>query len=206
MSRYPQRGRIDVLNASKALPSLDPLGVPDAPAWEGELPPRFLPWTARRRVAGTGVGLHCFLDDTHFEPVWTNVWRYRDHYENRVVCSPDFSMYTDWPLLACMWNVYRARWLARAMHELGAYVIPSVTWAGPETYSFAFRGLALGGTVAISAYGARRFGESFRRGYDEMIRRLAPKRVVVVGGRMPEWMTGVHYFKANTIGDRREAA
>ncbi len=222
--RYPARGRIDTLNTATVYPSHCAYGIPEVPAYEGPLPSRFVAWPNRKRAA-EGDGLHMFVDDTRFEPVWTSPDRYRRHFEGRVVCSADFSSYTDWPLAACLWNTYRSRWLARTMYELGARVIPAVSWAGPETFSFAFAGLARGGSVAISAYGATRFEAAFRAGCEAMVVAIAPSRVVVVGGVLPEWLARcvdgagvgvggafparlvgrVHYFPANTIADRRAA-
>jgi hypothetical protein len=206
--KYPQRGRLDTLNMRERYESPCPYSVPEVPSYQGELPSRFVAWPNRKKACPKS-GIHFFVDDTRFEPVWTNVDRYRQHYEGRVVCSPDFSMYTDWPFAACLWNTYRARWLARAMAERGALVIPAVTWGRPETFPFAFLGLQRGGSVAISAYGAKRFEPEFRKGYEAMIEAVAPSRVIVVGGTMPAWLAGepkVIYFPANTIADRRKAA
>lgn len=200
MSRYPTRGRLDTLNAREVYPTPCAYGIPEVTSYEGPLPSRFVAWPNRKR-ASSDDGLHMFVDDTRFEPVWTSPSRYRQHYDGRVICSPDFSSYTDWPLACCLWNTYRSRWLARAMAERGALVLPSVTWAGPETFTFAFEGLRRGGSVAISAYGATRFEAAYRAGYEEMLSLLAPRRVVVVGGTVPAWMTGVQYYPANTIAD-----
>lgn len=204
--RYPSRGRLDVLNTSEVYPSICAFDIPEVPKFAGELPKRFVAWPNRKR-AEAADGLHFFVDDTRFEPVWDDVGRYQRHYKDRVVCSPDFSMYTDWPRAANLWNAYRARWTARAMAERGALVIPSVTWAGPDTYDFAFEGIRAGSAVAISAYGAKRNEKLFRAGYEAMLHELAaPRRIVVVGGTVPDWMVEVDYFPANTIADRRKAA
>lgn len=201
---YPQRGRLDTLNARELYASPLPYGIPEVPSYEGPLPARFVSWSNRKRAC-MGDGLHMFCDDTRFEPVWTSVDRYARHFAGRVVCSADFSLYSDWPLAAAVWNTYRSRWLARAMAERGALVIPAVTWGSSATYDVAFLGVQRGATVAVSAYGARRFASAYRAGYEEMLRRLAPRRVLVVGGAMPEWMTDVTYYPAGTIADRRAA-
>jgi hypothetical protein len=205
MSRYPQRGRLDSLNTRELYPSPCAYDIPEVPSYEGPLPERFVAWPNRKR-AEPGDGLHMFVDDTRFEPLWSNVDRYRRHYEGRVVCGPDFSAYTDWPLAACLWNIYRSRWLARAMAERGAHVIPAVTWAGRASFAFAFEGLPKRATLAISAYGAKRFASMYRAGYEVMRNRLQPRRVLVIGGTPPAWMTDVIYRPANTIADRRKAA
>lgn len=205
MSRYPNRGRLDVLNTSEVYPSACAFGIPEVPKFSGKLPARFVAWPNRKR-AEPDDGLHFFVDDTRFEPVWDDVSRYQRHYKGRVVCSPDFSMYTDWPRAANLWNAYRARWTARAMVERGALVLPSVTWAGTDTFDFAFEGIRPGSVVAISAYGAKRNERLFRAGYMAMLHAIAPRRVVVVGGTTPDWMVDVDYFPANTIADRRKAA
>lgn len=203
--RYPVRGRIDTLNTAVVYPSPCAYGIPEVPAYEGPLPSRFVAWPNRKRAL-PGDGLHMFVDDTRFEPVWTSPGRYARHFAGRVVCSADFSLYTDWPVAACIWNTYRSRWLARTWWHLGAKVIPAVSWAGPKTFRFAFEGLAHGSTVAISAYGATRFADAFLVGFEAMRETVAPKRIVVVGGVLPARLRDlpeVIYFPANTIADRR---
>lgn len=205
--KYPQRGRMDVLNARKAYASLDSLGIPEVPVPFGPMPDRFLPWVKRAKSNDTD-GLHFFLDDHQFEPVWTSPGRYSSWFENRTVCSPDFSLFVGWPLAACIWNVYRSRWLARRIAELGARVIPAVSWAGPETFSFAFRGIQRGSRVAVSGYNSQAPG--YRPGFEAMVSAISPGLIVVVGGALPfpDWMWAqplVHY-RANTLPPAREAA
>ncbi len=191
-----------MLNTRETFASSRPWELPEVAAYEGPLPERFVAWSNRKRME-RGDGLHFFVDDDRFEPVWTSVDRYRRHFVARVACGPDFSSYTDWPLAACLWNTYRARWLARAMSERGALIIPAVTWGRPETFAFAFEGLARGGSVAVSAYGAKRFEREYRAGYEAMFAALSPRSVVVVGGKVQPWMGDVLYFPSNTIADRR---
>jgi hypothetical protein len=86
MSRYPSRGRLDALNMRETFPSSAAFGIPEVTSYDGPLPERFVAWSNRKRVLAND-GLHCFVDDTRFEPVWDDVDRYRRHYERRVVCS-----------------------------------------------------------------------------------------------------------------------
>ena len=200
---YAKRGQLDALNCRELYPSSAPFGIPSVPRFDGDIPERFVAWPNRKR-AGDRDGLHFFVDDTRFEPVWRNPGRSRRAYEGRVVCSPDFSLYPEWPRAALLWNVYRARWTARALAVRGALVIPSVSWA--PGFEDAFCGLPTGGTVAVSAYGARRAGEAYRAGYEAMCDTVRPDRVLVVGGAMPDWLAAderVTYRASGTIADRR---
>lgn len=128
---------------------------------------------------------HFFLDDYRFERVWNNPLRYIDllrQFEG--VFSPDFSLYRDWPLAIQIWNTYRNRWCGVFWQMHGIKVIPTISWSDNRSYEFCFLGVEKGSTVAISTVGVMKNKESlkfFRKGYDEMIRRIQPEQIIIYG-------------------------
>ena len=132
---------------------------------------------------------HFFIDDYQFECYWNNPEKYRGILENfRYICTPDFSLYDGLPLALKIWQTYRSRAIAWMMHDTHLPIIPTVSWGSPDTWEYCFDGLPTGGTLAVSTNGCFR-GDGracFVAGYQEMIRRLRPDKMVVVGYLMPE--------------------
>lgn len=134
------------------------------------------------------VGLHFFLDDYQFERIWNmpeqniNIIREYD-----CMLTPDFSLYLDMPIAMKIWNVYRSRLIGQMAQDEGIIVIPTVQWAEPETFEFCFDGLPHNSTLAISTVGVKRDEyalDIWKTGTAEMIKKLAPKRILVYGGKI----------------------
>lgn len=139
----------------------------------------------RRQPNAPGQGAtHFFLDDFRFEAVWNNPEESLKHLKTKIVLSPDFSIYRDWPLALQIWNTYRNRECGAYWQEKGLRVIPTVSWAGPDSYDFCFAGIEPGGIVAIGTVGLQNddaTGSYFHAGFIEMIQRLSPKTVLCYG-------------------------
>lgn len=72
------------------------------------------------------------------------------------VLTPDFSLYTDMPKAMMIWNTYRSRLLGWFWQQEGLTVIPTVSWADEDSFNFAFDGLPLNATLAVSTVGVKR--------------------------------------------------
>lgn len=129
--------------------------------------------------------VHFFLYDYRFERVWKNpdndiekLSRYR------AVLSPDFSMYLEMAPVMQLYNVFRNRWCGAYWASKGIRVIPSVNWGDESTFDFCFEGIEKGSTVAVSTYMASEHHnrkdqkEWFMAGYNEMLRRVEPERII----------------------------
>lgn len=74
-------------------------------------------------------------------------------------------------------------------------MIPTVNWGDENTFDFCFLGVPKGSTVAVSTYMVSEHGnhcdqkEFFMKGYNEMLRRIEPERIVCYNTPFPE-MTG----------------
>jgi hypothetical protein len=168
-------GGWDALNTHALYPAANIYGIPMlrptvAPEIHGLVP--FTSIGSLPRHAG-----HFFLDDYRFERVWNRPSVYVPRLRQfPVVLTPDFSLYTDWPLSVNLWNIYRSRWLGRYWQEHGITVIPTVGWAGESSFSFCFQGIPVGSTVALSPPDIRSSDVlyKFLAGFQEMLRRVRP--------------------------------
>ena len=129
--------------------------------------------------------VHFFLDDHEFERVWNHPSKYiRLLKKFHAVFSPDFSLWMEYSRVIQLWNTYRNRMCGAYWQSQGIRVIPTVGWAGEDSFDFCFAGVEKGSTVAISTRGATHANaeiEGFRYGYTEMLRRIKPERVIVYG-------------------------
>lgn len=131
------------------------------------------------------TGVHFFLDDYQFERLWNNPEPYIDKLSKwDCVLTPDFSLYTDMPKAMQIWNTYRSRLLGQIWQERGLEVIPTVSWSDEKSFEFCFDGLPSDATLAISTVGLGRDKKAkqlFDAGLKEMLNKLSPKMLLVVG-------------------------
>ena len=125
------------------------------------VPERLVGFNYAKTYADKHVGIHFFIDDYQFE----RVWNYPDKYLDMLmaydcILSPDFSLYSDMPMAMKIWNVYRSRQIGAYYQSCGVRVIPTISWAEPETYTFCFAGVPEGSVVAVSTVGVKKSPES----------------------------------------------
>ena len=135
-----------------------------------------------------GKGCHFFIDDYHFERVWTSPSKYLDvlrPYD--CVITPDFSLYMDMPDPMQRWNRYRSQALGRYWQGQGLTVVPVLSWAQPSTYGFTFGGIPRHATVATSTVGVKNDKDALSVWMDGMraaMNALEPSRVLLYGGNV----------------------
>lgn len=138
-------------------------------------------------------GVHFFLDDYQFIRLWSNIDRYIPILQQyKYVMSPDFSLYTDFPVALQIYNHYRKHWLGAYMQEKGIQVIPTVCWSTPDSFSWCFDGEPEQSIVAVSSVGTQGSKERkglFLNGYKEMVKRLKPETIIFYGN-VPEECKG----------------
>ena len=156
-------------------------------------------------------GIHFFIDDYQFERVWNSPQEYISKLDDfDCVLTPDFSLYMDMPISMKIWNTYRSRLIGQMMQRLGIKVIPTVSWAEKETFTFCFDGLPKDSTLAISSVGIMRDENAFKiwkDGVDEMIKRLTPRKILCYGSQ-PDYDFGdidVTFF-GNTNSERMKGS
>ena len=201
-----------MLNASRIFEFNNPLGIPTLRHTPlSAIPDWLVAYRARVRSSRFDfkrAAVHFFLDDYRFETVWARPLRAMEHLSKyRIMLTPDFSLYADWPLVMQQWNVYRSRWCGRYWQELGFQVIPTVSWSTPESFAFCFEGLPRNNVVAVSARGVK-VGVSeqrarFMSGFREMVERLSPSAVLAYGGLPDEAYMLATIISYSTRWDRR---
>jgi hypothetical protein len=168
---FPGVGEYDI-------PQLRPVHVCEAENWIGFNYARSCEEPERH-------GVHFFIDDYQFTRVWTNPEVYmRMMQQFQVVLTPDFSTYTDFPKAIQIYNHYRKHWIGAYWQQNGVTVIPTISWAEPDSFSWCFDGEPVGGVVAVSSVGTQANGRTkalFLEGYREMMDRLHPSKVIMYG-------------------------
>lgn len=133
-------------------------------------------------------GIHFYVDDYQFERVWNYPEKYIEILEQyECILSPDFSLYLDMPMPMKIWNIFRSRLIGQYFQKRGIKVIPTISWAEKETFSFCFKGIPKGSIVSISTIGVKQDPNAlqiWRDGVDEMIKQIEPKTILVYGGKL----------------------
>ena len=171
-----------------------PLGIPKlVPAHLNDRIP-WIPFNSvmsdRRKEAH---GVHFFIDDYLFQRAWNDPCRYAHLLSGyQAVMTPDFSMFTDYPVAVQLYNHWRKHQLGAYWQSLGLTVIPSICWSDHDSYAWCFDGEPVGGTVAVSSVGTQKNPLAralFVDGYAEMMRRLQPEKIIFFGD-VPAGCTG----------------
>lgn len=133
----------------------------------------------------TGKALHFYLDDYQFERLWNNPSKYLNVLSKfQFVLSPDFSLFTDFPVALNIYNHYRKHWLAAYWQANGFKVVPTICWSDRESYKYCFDGEPKNSVVSVSSVGpnfSKASRKAFIEGYEEMERRLQPTKVLFYG-------------------------
>ena len=131
------------------------------------------------------VGVHFYLDDYQFERVWNRPALYLNALKDfECVLAPDFSMFLGMPKALMIWNHYRKMTIAHFWQNQGLKVIPTLNWAGPESWEFCFDGVPKKGCVSVSTLGVMADKNARKRwiaGMNEAVKRLTPIRILAYG-------------------------
>lgn len=151
------------------------------------------------RVKPKKTGVHFFEYDFKFECVWNFPDRYADvlsAYD--CILAPDFSIYVDIPRAVQIYNHYRKHWISAYWQDKGLTVIPTMCWGYEDTYDFCFDGEPMNSIVAVSNIGCNQETELKKMwiaGYEEMLKRLQPKEILVYTNSFDYLPGNVRYIK-----------
>ena len=130
-------------------------------------------------------GIHFFIHDYQFECLWTHREKYRNLLKQyKVILTPDFSPYMDWPIMVQRWNHYRKHLLGAWMQEIGCLVYPTVTWSDERSLEWCFDGEPYRSTVCVSSVGMMKKKTDrrlFMQGYNRMLEVLEPETILFYG-------------------------
>ena len=127
-------------------------------------------------------GVHFFVDDYRFNGIYDNPERSLGRYSQYAfLLSPDFSTYADMDLWRQIESVAKNRWVGAYWQSKGILVIPTISWSTPRSYEFCFDAVEQNSTVAIGMIGCKRNKLGFMRGYNAMLEKLNPSKVLCFG-------------------------
>ena len=153
---------------------------------ETYVPDELIGFNYAKTATNKNAGVHFYVDDYQFE----RVWNYPEKYINvlsgyQCILSPDFSLYMDMPMPMKIWNVYRSRQIGAHYQNCGMHVIPTLSWAEPETFCFCFQGIEKDSVVSVSTVGVKNSEtamEVWSEGMAEAIKQLEPAIILEYGG------------------------
>lgn len=162
------------------------LGMPTVKAYKGEFPKKLVGLHELDKSTDRQAWEHNFLDDCRLDTLWLNEKRKLEQIRHKCagMLSADFSARLDMSDNEIRYNLYRSHALAQIAQNMGIPTIMTLSWAGYNTFEYAFDGIEPGGIYAVSNVGAyrnclsRRF---FIAGLYEAVKRLNPKGLVVYG-------------------------
>lgn len=153
--------------------------------------------TTRKKKSQTGVNF--YIVDQQFERVWNFPVRYgKELSQYAAVIGPDFSTFLDFPEAVRIWNTYRNRWLTRFWQDMGLTVIPEVGWGLEDSWDWCFDSLPKHSIVAVSNVGCmtnKVDRENFKKGYDEMLRRLEPTLVLFYCHKIENYDGNIRFIR-----------
>ena len=85
------------------------------------------------------------------------------------------------PLALQINNTFRSRWFGAFWQDLGAKVIPTISWGDERTWDFCFDGVEEGWVVFVATY-CLEYPDRFMAGYNKMLEVIKPSAVIVCGG------------------------
>lgn len=147
--------------------------------------------------------VHFFLDDYRFESIYNNPEKKIETLKKfNAVLSPDFSMFVEMPIALQLFSTFKNRWVGAYLQEQGISVIPTVRWGDLTSFNFCFDGIQKGCAVAVSTIGVKKEKAHFILGYNEMLSRIKPSKIICHGKPFDE-MKGdiieVDYAKTNNL-------
>lgn len=201
-------GKLDALHTGDLFASDNPWGFPTIGNAGHIVPAQLWPYNIRTKSAAIqqAAAVHFYLDDYQFENAWTRPRRALS-YVGRFCygITPDYSIWSHWPATLQLFNTYRSRWVGAVWLQHGQTVIPSVSWAGPDSFQFAFDGIKRGSTVAISTMGIRGpdATKAHITGLDAMLATVQPSNILCYGRMLHD--PGVPFVEYPTFWDMKKA-
>lgn len=157
--------------------------------------------------------VHFYLYDYYFDTkngLWYGSQRDSQSVKRRIkklkeyagVIAPDYSIYSDMPLVMQFWNIYRVRTIHVWLNSIGINCIFNIRWGDYRTYDVAFYGIEKHSTLAVGSHGL--IQNPFQRhlfinGFSEMIKRLEPKNLIVYGPLTNEMKEYCEKYSVNVL-------
>lgn len=142
--------------------------------------------------------IHFFIHDYKFEYTYSNPEIALEKVKQYdYLLTPDFSLYTDMPLLLQMYNTFKNRWVGAYWQSQGLKVIPTISWSDERSFNFCFDGVEEGSIIAVSTHGNHKAKEEFLLGYNKMLEKIKPSVILCYGKPFPEMRGNILVFPYN---------
>ena len=175
------------------------LEMPYIQKYNGPIPTKITNWVTHK-LHPSQYFIHFYLFDYYFDnknSIWYGSQRNSSSVEKIItklkeyqgLITPDYSIYTDMPLIMQYWNIYRARTIYVWLSSLGYNTIFNIRWGDYRTYDVAFFGIEKHSTLAVGSHGLIKNvlqRHTFMTGFNEMVKRLEPKNLIVYGPYIKE--------------------
>lgn len=166
----------------------------------------------RRLKNHKNLNVNFYIHDNEFEKIWSRPDKYIDHLKCfKSVIAPDFSMSVGiggMPFAMNIWNKYRNHALSHYLYLNGVRIIPNVAIPPEYCYDWIFDGIPQNSIVACCTNGrikAKASRLEFCKGFNEMVKRLKPLKVIIVGRIPQELETDVEIINFSTRNQQIKA-
>ena len=137
-------------------------------------------------------GVHFFVDDYRFKGTYDNPERTFNKYaQYQFLLTPDFSTYTDMNLWRQLESVAKNRWVGAYWQSKGLTVIPTISWGLSQSFEFCFDGVEKNSIVAIGMIGCKQTKIQFMRGYNAMLEKIQPSKIICFGTPFDEMQVNI---------------
>lgn len=141
--------------------------------------------------------IHFFTYDWNFETVYNKAEAALEKLDQYyALLTPDFSVYTDMPLVRQIDSVFKNRWCGAFWQKHGLTVIPTMEWGSPKSYEFCFEGVEQGSVVAVATYGRESHKGEFMEGYNKMLEIIKPSAIICYGEPFKEMRGNIKAISA----------
>ena len=131
--------------------------------------------------------IHFFTYDWHFEAVYSKPEvTFEKLAQYYALLTPEFSTYTDMPLVLQAYSTFKNRWCGAFWQRQGMKVIPTISWGTSASYEFCFDGVEQDSVVAVSTYAREENKDNFMPGYNKMLEVLKPSAIICYGDPFDE--------------------
>lgn len=158
---------------------------------------------ANDRPENTKKGVHFFVDDYRFNDIYDHPERTISRYSQYAfLLSPDYSTYSDMSMWRQLENVAKNRWVGAYWQSKGLTVIPTVSWGLTQSFDFCFDGIEKNATVAVGMIGCKRSKLNFMRGYNTMLEKIEPSKIICFGTPFAEMegnIVAVNYSESRKV-------
>lgn len=167
------------------------------------IPSRLIPFSKAISEKDYSGFVVFYEQDERFEALWNHPNRYLQILKRfDGVITPDYSLYCDMPLAMQIWNTYRGKAIGAWLNDNGVSTIPNVRWSDERTYDLACLGIEKNSVIAIGSHGCIKCPESrrmFFKGFEQIIRKLMPKTIIIYGTVPKELSLLAALYKAELV-------